>query len=622
MSSSSSSSSSTLLKLSFVIVALLAIYLPLILEHSISPTPIPGLVDSHLFSSLLSSRTKTRSDKSFGSHPDKAEPQHPFTAAAGRAGIHADAAASDVHLRGPNGRKSTLKMVSRVGSKFPGGMCATLTFNKKGYLIALCASLRRFELHMFEPKTLELLAMFPLPNRPSTFAMLMTLDPTKMMLDTSGGAYYFLDNEDRVVLGDAQQHLRRIGHRQDPETGKFEFYDVNDWDVSFMIPQDCMNWNNWFPSKDPEACDPITAVIPDFQGNIWFVTRRGIVGVLDPKKGKVIARIHLHEEMQNGLTAGEDGVWIVTDKALYCVKVAAAGPEKKKQDLFFQPKSETDGLTGEFEIQHVWSATYDRGTFRKVGMLSTGSGTTPTLFDGRFVTITDNKDDQIQLLVYDLQNMKKQIKSGKKLIGFSDQDQNEGPLVCKHGIFPIDRSASDNSMIAVDGSIFMENNCGYHNAIQQQKWSRKQIPGGVVRVDLVYEHPNNKTGKITGCKTVWESNERAPSCVAKLGSEQGLLYYYTLQQEDENVIEDEEEVGGISSLINWLVEDEQSASARSKPFWALTAVDAHSGKTIFKVPTGRGRNFDNNWGPVTLGPDGTAYVGVIRGIIAIYDSEE
>jgi hypothetical protein len=40
------------------------------------------------------------------------------------------------------------------------------------------------------------------------------------------------------------------------------------------------------------------------------------------------------------------------------------------------------------------------------------------------------------------------------------------------------------------------------------------------------------------------------------------------------------------------------------------------------VLTGIGTAFDNNWAPLTLGPDGTAYVGTSRGLVAIWDGEQ
>lgn len=34
---------------------------------------------------------------------------------------------------------------------------------------------------------------------------------------------------------------------------------------------------------------------------------------------------------------------------------------------------------------------------------------------------------------------------------------------------------------------------------------------------------------------------------------------------------------------------------------------------------GTGIDYDNNWAPITLGPDGTAYVGVFDGLTAVHD---
>jgi hypothetical protein len=35
--------------------------------------------------------------------------------------------------------------------------------------------------------------------------------------------------------------------------------------------------------------------------------------------------------------------------------------------------------------------------------------------------------------------------------------------------------------------------------------------------------------------------------------------------------------------------------------------------------TGVGQAFDNNWSPITLAPDGTAYVGTFGGLVALWD---
>ena len=48
----------------------------------------------------------------------------------------------------------------------------------------------------------------------------------------------------------------------------------------------------------------------------------------------------------------------------------------------------------------TWHETYDRGVRTKPGQIQQGSGTTPTLMGTRFITITDNADPQMHVLVY------------------------------------------------------------------------------------------------------------------------------------------------------------------------------------------------------------------------------
>jgi hypothetical protein len=51
----------------------------------------------------------------------------------------------------------------------------------------------------------------------------------------------------------------------------------------------------------------------------------------------------------------------------------------------------------------------------------------------------------------------------------------------------------------------------------------------------------------------------------------------------------------------------------------LTAIDFETGETVFKRLAGTGLRYDNNYSPVTIGPDGTAYVGTVNGLLAIRD---
>ncbi len=82
---------------------------------------------------------------------------------------------------------------------------------------------------------------------------------------------------------------------------------------------------------------------------------------------------------------------------------------------------------------------------------------------------------------------------------------------------------------------------------------------GLQRVDV------NK--KLTGCRTVWRSNVRAPSVVPKVSARSGLLYTYT------------------------------KPPAGTNDPWYLTALDFDNGKTRWKRLAGEGLGFNNNYAP-------------------------
>jgi hypothetical protein len=53
--------------------------------------------------------------------------------------------------------------------------------------------------------------------------------------------------------------------------------------------------------------------------------------------------------------------------------------------------------------------------------------------------------------------------------------------------------------------------------------------------------------------------------------------------------------------------------------WYLTALDFRTGATRWRKLTGEGLGFNNNYAPVTIGPDGTAYIGTLGGLVAVRD---
>ena len=204
-----------------------------------------------------------------------------------------------------------------------------------------------------------------------------------------------------------------------------------------------------------------------------------------------------------------------------------------------------------------WRKEYENVGERKPGQASAGSGTTPTLM-GRWVAITDNADP-MNVVVYKRSNAAR---------------------ICRRPVFEKGAGATDNSLIGAGHSIVVENNYGYEGPTSTSNGAR--TTPGVERIDI------NRSGR--GCRTVWRSEETSPSVVPKLSLRSGLVYVYT-----------------------------QGEAGDSDDPWYLTALDFRTGKTVWKSLMGQGLGFNNNYAPVTIGPDGTAYVGVLGGLALVRD---
>lgn len=463
--------------------------------------------------------------------------RHPFMAFEG-GGLHGNHYNSDVHVSaGPSGHD--LRVRTRRVSPLPGGVCPTIIEGSDGLLVAMCASFAGFEIDLFEPHTLDLLASHRLVTRPSTFQALVHWNLDYIFLDTSGGSNFYLDDQDRAVLGDAAQRIQRIAHRRRPD-GRWEFYVSDRWDVTAFAPHDCLDIDNWFPSGE---CDPITSVMPDFEGRIWWVTRFGRVGTVTPTTGGIAVYRFAGEEIENSLSADSRGMYVITDYALHHM---VAGP---------------DGTP-----RIVWREPYLRSNVARFGNINNGSGSTPTLMDderGRqYVAITDAGADRTGLVVY------------------RREAEVSGPRqICRVPLFGQDASAVEISPIGWGRSIVVKNDSGYRSAFHGT--SEARIAGGIMRIDVREDD--------SGCDVVWTAPYRVPAVVAKL-STNGLLYYYGFEQQP----------------------DGENA-------WFFFTLDFATGRPVYKQFIGLGQRFDINWGSPAIARDGTVYLGIFKGIIAIAD---
>ena len=301
----------------------------------------------------------------------------------------------------------------------------------------------------------------------------------------------------------------------------------------------------------------ILSALPDWHGRIWFVAGAGVVGMVARHSGRVTSK-DLHEKLGNSFAVDETGgVVVVSDAALYRFHARHGRPAV------------------------TWRRTYDHGDRQKPGQTQVGSGTTPTLAvrgGRRYVAITDNADPRMHVLVYRIGHRRP---------------------VCRMPVFARDRSDTDNSLIAFGRSLVVENNYGYTGPQEQPPapTPERQTPTtqpGVTRVVVDYRHG--------GCRRAWTAQVRVPTSVSKASTRTGLVYVYEHPAADEVTYPDGEPLSGPQDP------------------WYLTALDARTGARRWSVRTGNGLGFNNNYAPITLGPDGTAYVGVLGGILSVRDT--
>jgi hypothetical protein len=208
----------------------------------------------------------------------------------------------------------------------------------------------------------------------------------------------------------------------------------------------------------------------------------------------------------------------------------------------------------------TWRTPYDNTGAQKPGQASRGSGTTPTLGTNGTVAITDNADP-MNVVVY---------------------ERASGREICRQAVFERGASATDNSLIMAGSAIVVENNYGYTGPTVTQ--NGQSTAPGIERVDY-------DLGTRT-CRRVWRSEERSPTVVPKLSLANGLVYVYTKEPQDDG-----------------------------DDVWYLTAIDFRTGRTVYKALAGEGLGHNNNYAPITLGPDGSAYIGVLGGLVRMADAQ-
>lgn len=221
--------------------------------------------------------------------------------------------------------------------------------------------------------------------------------------------------------------------------------------------------------------------------------------------------------------------------------------------------------TGDGTPATVWREVYANSGVQKPGQFAAGSGTTPTVMPGGLVTITDNADPM-------------------NVVVYRTAANPGGPReVCRVPVFAKGASATENSLIGAGRTIVVANNYGFQGPLGGALTLRPTAPG-LARVDVADD--------LGSCKLIWSVPVSFPSSVNKLSLASGLIY-------------------GVTRDI---------VRRRRTEVFSLQAVDVRSGAVVWRRTLGGGALFNNNYAAVALGPDGSAYVGLLGGIARVSDS--
>lgn len=399
-------------------------------------------------------------------------PVHPFMVANEHSNIHNDAYMTDSYsIAGPTDGNPTMT------TKPMNRLCVTIAFDSRGAIKTLCTGADGGRaVYLLDPVTLATNASYELPSSTN--------------IGAAGAGYFYIDNLDRIVVPTVNKHIFRLEATGNPPVFRVE----TDFDLTSL--------------PDPGH---IESALPDWTGRLWFVTEEGVVGTVEkgtPPKTISLAQtdgaVTVSEGIFNSFAMDETGgIYVVSDHALYRLDADANG---------------NPAVT--------WREEYDRGTRRKPGQFSQGSGTTPTLIGRDYLAITDNSEPRMNVLVYRRQ---------RNVAG--------SRLVCRVPVFAEGASATENSLIAFSNSIIVENNYGYTRAVH---FIGKLSAPGVVRINF---SPDGH------CENVWEADIIVPSVVSKYSAESGMVYTY----------------------------------AKDRAGWYFTGLSGATGKAVFAKKVGGGR---------------------------------
>ncbi|MGI9533109.1 hypothetical protein [Lutimonas sp.] len=555
--------------------------------------------------------------------PLPAQPKwdHPYMKQGYTAAMHEGPRSSDVSNRpGPTLNNTQVQYfhVKQKGGDFS-GMCPTFAFINDTTMATLSFGRANTTLLLLDIKdTIQVLDYLPVPGRGSSaFELAGKKGRGKIFSNTAGGAYSYISNKNRIYIPGANNNILRVT----VENRKF-----NHQVESINLKQQVEAGNLVEPHlSQKDRLNQLTALMPDAKGNIWFTSRQGVVGLIHredktdegcpkvystfigyfqlrekikehypeslSKIEQLLPQIHkdsinpearnlarttlkidkdTHEEIQNSFSVGKDGVYIVSNIALY--------------------KLRFNETTKEIELDPKWAETFKKGDLvydnnmeNRPGHLNAGSGTTPTLMDDRFVGICDNAEGKINLCIF---------------------RQDNGELVSKLPLFGDDGSAVENSAVAYNNTYIVANTYGYSDPFKVNP-----TPGGIMRFDLNETSGTFEPVEGWPASGVYDCKTATP----KLSTRTGMLYVYNREENNGKNHRDWMVTGidfktGLRVAYSKLYFDKGEFKDNINIFMKAGSLgNKHYDRKVF----------NNIWGTFTFGPKNSFYLGTYRGFIRV-----
>ena len=375
---------------------------------------------------------------------------NPFLGPAGAATMHCDAQASDATpLSGPglptNGRQWRIKKIGL------GGACPTILSGEDGIIQILCTKVLSSSLVGLQPNVTTM-------SPDGTILEDLNLPKGALL----GGVYAYVDNENRMVLVDGTSTLIRIAHDPDGRNLRID----QRVDLASVLQG-----------------DQIVGLTPDWQGRVWLASKKSLAIVVDFDRHNLVRatplrRFSPNENVDNSISSSPDGVSVVTNYGIYMIN---AGEDSVPQIM--------------------WAHSYDRGSHRKPGQLSWGSGASPTFFGptgGEYVMLSDNADRRESVIVYRV---------------------SDGASMGSAELFQAGKSGTENSMIGINNTVFGASTYGYPYP-KYPDGAGKSVPAsapfapGMERWDVTD----------TGLTQVWSRDDVYSAAVPRLSVPDNLIY--------------------------------------------------------------------------------------------------